>query len=36
MMNIEELLQGIDELEPQDQLERLQQIVDELEKLVNQ
>ncbi|MEY4410204.1 MAG: hypothetical protein RLZ99_677 [Actinomycetota bacterium] len=35
-MNIEELLQGIDELEPQDQLERLQQIVDELEKLVNQ
>jgi hypothetical protein len=36
MMNIEELLQDIDELEPQAQLERLQQIVDELEKLVNQ
>lgn len=35
-MNIEELLQGIDELEPQAQLERLQQIVEALEKLVNQ
>jgi hypothetical protein len=35
-MNIEQLLEGIDELEPQAQLERLQQIVNELEKLVNQ
>lgn len=35
-MDIEQLLNGIDELEPQDQLELLQQIVNELEKLVNQ
>lgn len=35
-MNIEQLLSGIDELEPQAQLERLQEIVSELEKLVNQ
>lgn len=36
LMNIEQLLSGIDELEPQAQLERLQEIVSELEKLVNQ
>ena len=36
LMNIEQLLAGIDDLEPQDQLERLQEIVSELEKLVNQ
>lgn len=35
-MNIEQLLAGIEELEPQAQLERLQEIVSELEKLVNQ
>jgi hypothetical protein len=35
-MNIEQLLSGIDDLEPQAQLERLQEIVSELEKLVNQ
>ncbi len=35
-MNIEQLLSGIDDLEPQAQLELLQQIVNELEKLVNQ
>lgn len=35
-MDIEQLLTDIDELEPQAQLERLQQIVNELEKLVNQ
>jgi hypothetical protein len=35
-MDIEKLLHGIDELEPQAQLELLQQIVNELEKLVNQ
>ncbi len=35
-MDIEQQLSGIDELEPQDQLELLQQIVAELEKLVNQ
>ncbi|MEN9954221.1 MAG: hypothetical protein RL028_823, partial [Actinomycetota bacterium] len=29
-------LSGIDDLEPQAQLERLQEIVNELEKLVNQ
>lgn len=36
LMDIEQLLTDIDELEPQAQLERLQQIVNELEKLVNQ
>ncbi len=36
LMDIEQLLTGIDELEPQAQLELLQQIVNELEKLVNQ
>ena len=36
LMNIEQLLAGIDNLEPQAQLERLQEIVNELEKLVNQ
>lgn len=36
LMDIELLLTGIDELEPQAQLERLQQIVSELEKLVSQ
>lgn len=36
LMNIEQLLAGIDDLEPQAQLERLQEIVSELEKLVNQ
>lgn len=35
-MDIEQQLQGIEELEPQAQLELLQQIVTELEKLVNQ
>jgi hypothetical protein len=35
-MDIEQLLSGIDELERQAQLERLQEIVNELEKLVNQ
>jgi hypothetical protein len=35
-MDIEQLLTDIDELEPQAQLERLQQIVNELEKLVSQ
>ena len=35
-MNIEQLLAGIDDLEPKAQLERLQEIVNELEKLVNQ
>ena len=35
-MNIEQLLAGIDDLELQAQLERLQEIVSELEKLVNQ
>jgi hypothetical protein len=35
-MDIEQLLSGIDDLEPKAQLERLQQIVNELEKLVNQ
>lgn len=35
-MDIEQLLSGIDELEPQAQLELLQQIVNELENLVNQ
>jgi len=35
-MDIEQLLSGIDKLEPQAQLERLQEIVNELEKLVNQ
>ncbi len=35
-MDIEAQLSGIDELEPQAQLELLQQIVNELEKLVNQ
>jgi hypothetical protein len=35
-MDIEQLLAGIDELEPQAQLEKLQEIVIELEKLVNQ
>lgn len=34
-MDIEQLLSGIEELEPQAQLERLQEIVNELEKLVN-
>ena len=36
LMNIEQLLAGIDDLEPQAQLERLQEIVNQLEKLVNQ
>lgn len=36
LMDIEQLLTDIDELEPQAQLERLQQIVNELEKLVSQ
>jgi hypothetical protein len=35
-MDIEQLLSGIDDLEPQAQLERLQEILNELEKLVNQ
>lgn len=35
-MNIEQLLAGIDDLETQAQLERLQEIVNQLEKLVNQ
>ena len=35
-MNIEQLLAGIDDLEPQAQLERLKEIVNQLEKLVNQ
>ena len=35
-MNIEQLLAGIDDLEPQAQLERLHEIVNQLEKLVNQ
>ena len=35
-MDIEQLLAGIEELEPQAQLERLQEIVNELEKLVSQ
>jgi hypothetical protein len=35
-MDIEQLLSGIDDLEPKAQLERLQEIVTELEKLVNQ
>jgi len=35
-MDIEQLLSGIDDLEPQAQLERLQEIVNELEKLLNQ
>jgi hypothetical protein len=35
-MDIEQLLSGIDDLEPKAQLERLQEIVNELEKLVNQ
>ena len=35
-MDIEQLLSGIDDLEPEAQLERLQEIVNELEKLVNQ
>ena len=35
-MDIEQLLSGIDDLEPKAQFERLQQIVNELEKLVNQ
>ena len=36
LMNIEQWLAGFEELEPQAQLERLQEIVSELEKLVNQ
>ena len=36
LMDIEQLLSGTDDLEPQAQLERLQEIVNELEKLVNQ
>ena len=36
LMDIEQQLSGIDELEPQAQLEILEQIVAELEKLVNQ
>jgi hypothetical protein len=35
-MDIEQLLSGIDDLEPEAQLERLQEIVNELEKLVSQ
>ncbi|MEY4558237.1 MAG: hypothetical protein RL024_395 [Actinomycetota bacterium] len=35
-MDIEQLLSGIEDLDPQAQLERLQEIVNELEKLVNQ
>ena len=34
-MDIEKLLDGIDELETQEQIERLQQVISELEKLVS-
>jgi hypothetical protein len=34
-LNIEELLAGIDDLAPEAQIERLQQVITELEKLLS-